>query len=78
MARFVREGVVHFGAVAGLAGSDGPAVYFLCEKKKLLLAMYGGPGFDNPPVYKLNVEAFHVVDDVDCMMCLVAEGRRRG
>lgn len=75
-AAFVREDVVHFGHRVDT--KDGSRIYFVCEKKGFMSALYGGPGLDNPPMYEPGVEAFHVSDDVDCMTCLVAEGRCRG
>jgi len=74
-ARFVREDVVHLGHRVDTV--DGSRVYFLCEKKMLLGALYGGPGYDRPPMYEPGVEVFHVFDDTDCMTCIVIEGRRR-
>lgn len=48
---------------------------FLCERIRLVNALYGGPGHDRPPMYEPGVEAFRVFDDVDCMTCLVMEAR---
>jgi len=75
-AKFVRENVVHLGHRVDT--EDGSRVYFLCEKKRLMSALYGGPEYDKPPMYEPGVEAFHVFDDADCTTCIVVEGRRRG
>lgn len=70
----MREDVVHFGNRADT--KNGSRVYFLCERARLMGALYGGPGHDKPPMYVPGVEAFHVFDDVDCMTCLVLEPQR--
>ncbi len=75
MPKFVREDVVHYGHRVDT--EDGSRVYFLCEKDRLLGALYSGPGFDDLPMYTPGLEVFHVFDGVDCMTCLVAEARRR-
>jgi hypothetical protein len=74
--RFVHNNVVHLGHRVDT--EDGSRVYFLCENKMLLGALFGGPGHDKLPMYEPGVEAFHVFDDADCMTCIVVEGRRRG
>lgn len=71
--KFVRDDVVHWGN--RLETEDGTRVYFLCERIRLVGALYGGPEHDRPPMYEPGVEAFHVFDDVDCMTCLVIEAR---
>lgn len=75
-ARYVRDDVVHYGNRVDTA--DGSRVYFLCEHASLLGAFYGGPGHDRLPMYEPGVEVFYVLDDVDCMTCLVAEARKVG
>lgn len=75
MARFVRDDVVHWGNRADMT-EIGSRVYFLCERDRLLGALYGGPGYDYPPMYEPGVEVFHVFDNVDCMTCLVMEARK--
>lgn len=71
--RFVRADVVHWGNRVDT--EDGSRVYFLCERIRLVGALYGGPGHDRLPMYEPGVEAFHALDDVDCMTCLVIEAR---
>lgn len=71
MSRFVRENVVHFGNRVDT--EYGLATYLLCEKDEFFGALYGWRSLKVPPVFELGVEVF---DDVDCMTCLVAEGRR--
>lgn len=68
--RFVRADVVHYGTRIDV-GELGVRVYFLCERERLLGALYGGPGHDAPPMYEPGLEVFHIFDDVDCMTCLV-------
>lgn len=72
-AKFVREDVVHFG---NQTDEHRWRVYFLCERARLMSALYGGPGHDAPPMYMLGIDTFHTSDDVDCMTCLVLEARR--
>lgn len=75
MLKFVREAIVHYGFL--IDTEDGPRVYFLCERKRLLGALYGGDGRERPPLYTPGLETFRIYDDVDCMTCLVAEARRK-
>lgn len=72
-AKFVREDVVHLGHRVDTA--DGSRIYFLCEKRRLMGALYSGPGHENPPMYEPGIEVFHVFDDADCMTCIVAQAR---
>lgn len=72
-AKFVRDDVVHFGN--RLDTEDGLRVYFLCERIRLVNALYGGSGHDKLPLYEPGMEVFHVLDGVDCMTCLVIEAR---
>ncbi len=75
LARFVREAVVHYGNRVNIV--DGSHVSLLCDRVRLFAALYGGPGRAQPPLYELGVEVFPVLDDVDCMTCLVVEARKR-
>lgn len=75
-ARFIRDDVVHWGNC--LEMEDGSHVYFLCERIRLVNALYGGPEHDRLSMYALDVEAFHTLDDVDCMTCLVMRARIGG
>lgn len=74
-ARFVREDVVHIGNRVDTP--NGSRVWFLCDRVRLMGALYGGPGRDQPPMYEPGVEVFHVFDEADCMTCLVIEARRK-
>ncbi len=62
LARYCRQGIVHLGRLRG--SPDGiDVVVTLC-----------GAWFVCP--FPFGVEVFHVLDDVDCMSCLVKEARR--
>lgn len=57
--KFVRDDVVHYGYRAET--EHGSRVWFLCERERLLSALYGKA--DAPLMYEPGVEVFHVVDE---------------
>lgn len=75
--KFVRDDVVHYGTRMEVT-EMGTRVYFLCERERLLGALYGGTGHNSLPMYEPGLEVFHVFDNVDCMTCLVLEARLGG